>query len=145
MHEAPIRMVKPPSPQREPTPPPPPPPPQQPEEPEAEPEANKDRLPILVCGIGIKSVFPHEATRDVLSGRVDYYLVDDRGMTLFRRKHIFAALKLGKNRIERYEDYPCIGGHQRVFDRKPKERQGLGYRRRYLSPELVGRGIYVSL
>lgn len=90
-------------------------------------------------------MIPKEATRDVLAGKVPFYLVDDRdGVTLFPAKHIFTALRLDKEHVEKFEDYTCLGGHERVFDKKPKRRQGMGYRRRYISPELLNRGVYVS-
>lgn len=135
MKEPLIRMVA--APQRPVTPPPPPPP-----DPEPAPEAPEPRLPVLVTGPGVNFVIPAEATRDVLTGRVDYYLADDSGVTLFKAKHIFAALKLAKEKQERYEDYSCIGAHQRVLQKRSRPRVGLGYRRRYLSPELIRRGIY---
>lgn len=89
-------------------------------------------------------VVPPEATRDVLSGRVPYILVENGGMTLFKPAHLFSALKLGKQKMGLLEDYSCLGAHERVLDkRSPKKRMGLGYRRKYISPELIGRGIYV--
>lgn len=87
---------------------------------------------------------PPEATRDVLSGRVPYLLVEDEGVTLFKPVHLFAALKLRKETVERLEDYSCLGAHERLIDKRPKKRIGLGYRRKYISPELIGKGIFVS-
>lgn len=130
--------------------PPNPPPPAPPTQSSASTSSNNrnteenQHFPILCCTGGVSIVYPKEATRDVLSGRVAYYLADETGMTLFKPKHLFAALKLDEEHKHRFEDYGCIGAHQRFLPRKPPKREGLGYRRRYLSPELVGRGIYVS-
>lgn len=127
--------------QNPPTPPPTPPPLV---EPEPVPQLPKEEphLPLLISGPGVDLVVPPEARRDVLAGRVDYYLADASGVTLFRAKHIFAALKLEKEKQHRYEDYICIGAHQRVLQRQGKPRVGLGYRRRFISPDLIKRGIY---
>ncbi|CAH2003914.1 unnamed protein product [Acanthoscelides obtectus] len=99
-----------------------------------------ERLPILIASY--KIVIPAEATRDVLAGRVSYLLVDNKGMTVFKPVHVFAALKLKKKTIHHLENYASVGAHERILDSKPIERVGLGYRRKYISPELVGRGIY---
>lgn len=95
----------------------------------------------MISGPGAALVVPPEATRDVLAGRVDYYLVDGTGVTLFKAKHCLSALKLDcKMQEERLLGYPCVGGHQQVLE-KPKKK-GLGYRRRYLDPEVAAKGIY---
>lgn len=97
------------------------------------------RIPMLISGAEL--VIPAEARRDVLAGRVDYYLVDDSGMTLFKAKHCLSALKLDcKTQQERLLDYVCVGGHQAVFERKKKKT--LGYKRRYLDPEVAAKGIF---
>nr|CAI5840404.1 unnamed protein product [Callosobruchus analis] len=103
-------------------------------------DENLERLPMLIASY--KIVVPAEATRDVLAGRVPYVLVDDEGITIFKPVHVFAALKLKKKTIHRLEDYASVGAHERILDSKPIQRIGLGYRRKYISPELVGRGIY---
>lgn len=101
------------------------------------------RIPMLIRGRNVHQVIPIEATRDVLAGRVDFYLVDDKdGVIFFPAKHIFAALKLDKEHREKFEDYSCVGAHQRIFEQRPKRRQGMGYRRKYISPELIHRGVY---
>ncbi|CAH1111316.1 unnamed protein product [Psylliodes chrysocephalus] len=92
-----------------------------------------------------KIVVPAEATRDVLSGRVPYLLVEDEGVTVFRPVHMFAALKLKKETMTHLEDYSCLGAHERFLEKRPKKRVGLGYRRKYISPELIGRGIFVVI
>lgn len=72
---------------------------------------------------------------------MDYYLVDDNGMTLFKAKHCLMALKLdSKMQEERLLDYACVGGHQPVLEKRKK--RSLGYRRRYLDPEVAAKGIY---
>lgn len=91
-----------------------------------------------------KIVIPPEATRDVLAGRVPYLLVEDGGITEFKPVHVFAALKLRKETVHRLENYSCVGAHERFLKEMPKKRIGLGYRRKYISPELIGRGIFVS-
>lgn len=97
---------------------------------------------MLISGSGAALVIPAEARRDVLAGRVDYYLVDDTGMTLFKAQHCLSALKLDcKTKQDRLIDFVCIGGHQRVLEEK-KKKKGLGYRRRYLDPEVAAKGIY---
>ncbi|KAH1015325.1 hypothetical protein HUJ05_013077 [Dendroctonus ponderosae] len=101
------------------------------------------RIPMLIRGVGVHQVIPKEATRDVLTGKVPFYLVDDRdGVTLFPAKHNLVALKLDQEHVEKFEDYSCIGGHERQLKERPKRREGMGYRRRYISPELLNRGIY---
>lgn len=95
--------------------------------------------------MGVHQVIPKEATRDVLTGKSPFYLVDDRdGVTLFPAKHILAVLKLDQSRADKMAEYTCIGGHERTFKEPNKRRDGFGYRRRYISPELLTRGIYVS-
>ncbi|XP_056634465.1 uncharacterized protein LOC130443724 isoform X2 [Diorhabda sublineata] len=103
-------------------------------------EEEMKRLPMLISSY--KIVVPAEATKDVLSGRVPYILVEDEGVTIFKPVHMFAALKLKKETIEHLEDYKCIGAHERFLEKRPKKRVGLGYRRKYISPELIGRGIF---
>lgn len=144
MLEAPITMA--------PAPPPPPPPP----EPELEPHAQspippqphssrsrqpeaETRLAILVCNNGFKHVFPKESTKDVLTGKVPYMLVDETGVTRFEPKHILNALKLDREHLEKYEDYECIGGHHRILEEKPKK---IRYKRRYISMDFITKGIY---
>lgn len=135
-----------------PSPPPPPrhssPPPRRasppsrprPDPPEESPEPER-KIPLLISGPGAALVIPAEATRDVLAGRVDYYLVDDSGMTLFKARHCLSALKLDcKTQQERLLGYACVGGHQQVLEKIKKK--GLGYRRRYLDPEVAAKGIY---
>ncbi|KAF7283306.1 hypothetical protein GWI33_000937 [Rhynchophorus ferrugineus] len=103
------------------------------------------KTPLLVRGAGVHQVIPREATRDVLSGKVGFYLVDEReGVTYFPPKHLFVALKLDRKHVEKYEDYICLGAHQRIFEPRRRRRSGLGYRRRYLYENLINQGIYVS-
>lgn len=133
--EAPIPKRKPKTPEKEVTPPPPPTPSPSPEpviepepelelepepepEPSPEPEEEPERLPMLICGQGVKMVIPKEKTRDVLAGKVDYLLVDEKGLTFLKKKHFFNALKLDRSAARRL-DYPCVGAHQRLIQRKP--------------------------
>ncbi|KAK9871935.1 hypothetical protein WA026_015185 [Henosepilachna vigintioctopunctata] len=98
------------------------------------------RIPMLVSNeFGFKIVIPKEATRDVISGKVPYYLVDENGMTLFEPKHVLVALKLDDEHRRRIQDFPCIGAHLRELPFRPRK---IKYRRRYISPELIGKGIY---
>ncbi|XP_050292834.1 uncharacterized protein LOC126733543 [Anthonomus grandis grandis] len=107
---------------------------------------NTKKIPMLIRGIGVHQVIPKEATRDVLTGKVPFYLVDDKdGVTLFPAKHIFTALKLDQEKIEQLEDYSCLGAHERFLAEKPRRKEGMGYRRKYISPELIYRGIYLTV
>ncbi|XP_017777540.1 PREDICTED: uncharacterized protein LOC108563390 [Nicrophorus vespilloides] len=142
------KMLEAPIPMRPPVQPPPSPPPQMPtpspstindEDESEEPEVH---LPMLISNLGNKIVIPHSATRDVLAGRVSYYLVDETGVGLFKPKHMFAALKLDSEKIHHYEDYPCVGAHQWTLEKKAPKRRGLGYRRTYISDFMITRGIY---
>lgn len=112
-----------------------------PDPPEQTPEPER-RIPMLISSSAL--VIPAAATRDVLAGRVDYYLVDDTGMTLWRAKHCLNALKLdSKMQQERLLGYACVGGHQQVLEKEGRsKKKGLGYRRRYLDPEVAAKGIY---
>lgn len=105
--------------------------------------SNRNRIPMLISNMGIKSVYPKEATRDVLNGRVAYWLMDENGATLLQPKHLLTALKLTKNNTERVGNFTCLGGHQRIIEQKT-EKIPIHYRRKYISPELIGHGIYVS-
>ncbi|CAG9762298.1 unnamed protein product [Ceutorhynchus assimilis] len=131
------------SPRREPSPSTPSTAASNPNPPLTSPAEEVKKIPMLIRGIGVHQVIPKEATRDVLAGRVPFYLVDDRdGITLFPAKHIFAALKLDQEHKVKFEDYSCLGGHERFLKEKPRKREGMGYRRRYIAPELLNRGIY---
>lgn len=100
------------------------------------------KIPMLVSNpSGLSIVIPKEATRDVMSGKVAYYLVNEKGMTLFEPKHMMVALKLDKQERRRIQDFSCIGAHLRKLPIRPRK---IKYRRRYISPELIGNGIYVS-
>lgn len=74
-------------------------------------------LPVLAYTKGIHVVYPIEARRDVLAGRVAYLYVDEMGSSVFQPKHIFNALKMNKDEKTKYEDYSCIGGRQRTLGR----------------------------
>ncbi|KAL3286778.1 hypothetical protein HHI36_001273 [Cryptolaemus montrouzieri] len=113
------------------------------QEPETETEEESPpRIPMLISNeFGLKVVIPKEATRDVMSGKVSYYLVDEKGMTLFEPKHMLVALKLDDEHRRRIQDFPCIGAHLRELPHRPRK---IKYRRRFISPELIGRGIYIS-
>lgn len=107
-----------------------------------EPEPPRPRIPMLICGHGASTVVPLEARRDVLAGKVDYYLVDDSGVTLFKAKHVFVALKLDKEKRDKLGEYSCVGAHQRFLPKREVERKGLGYRRKFLSEDMLNKGIY---
>ncbi|KAF2900390.1 hypothetical protein ILUMI_05813 [Ignelater luminosus] len=117
MREAPIPMSTPPEPPSH--------EPELPQQPvhEHSPPQEEEHLPILVCTYGVRMVYPIEARRDVLAGRVAYIYVDDTGATIFRPKHIFSALKLNNQQRRKYEDYPCIGAHQRIFEKRTTRRR----------------------
>ena len=97
-------------------------------------------LPVIIHTRKCKVVYPHEATRDVLTGKVAYYLVEDDGVTKFPPRHVFCALGLPKSLRDKYGEYPCVGAHQRFLDKKQTRRNS--YKRRYISPDLVARGLY---
>lgn len=142
--QAPIPMRPPPPPEPEPIRLPTPEPEEEPEEeiPVLEPEEINTHLPILICNLGNKIVIPHEATRDVMAGRCPYYLCDENGIDIYKPKHIFAALKLEKKKREKYEDYPCIGAHQRFLEKRGRRRRG--QKHFYISDIMFQRGEYVS-
>ncbi|KAF5280336.1 hypothetical protein FQR65_LT03145 [Abscondita terminalis] len=135
MREAPIIMGSPPH------PPPPPEPVPEPEriptpEPEPEPEPEllvpvpneeekPEQLPVLAFTQGIHVVYPLEARRDVLAGKVAYIYIDENGSSIFRPKHIFTALKLNDEQKSKFGNYSCIGGHQWKLERDPT-RRGVG-------------------
>ncbi|KAK4884563.1 hypothetical protein RN001_000834 [Aquatica leii] len=137
MREAPIIMGSPPQLRPEPEPEPEPvPEPQiptpepmpeidpEPELPKVEPALEKqEQLPILAYTQGIHVVYPLEARRDVLAGRVAYIYVDENGSSIFRPKHLFNALKLNKEQKSKFTDYSCIGGHQWKLDREHSRRR----------------------
>lgn len=77
--------------------------------------------PILISRKGIQAVIPKEAARNVLAGRVPYLLIDEGGVTNFKPMHMFSALKLGKSREQRFEDYSTMGGRE-GFRENRKER-----------------------
>lgn len=125
MREAPIHMGTPATSTASPAPPPTPPPP--PTQSVEGPRIDYNRedhqhMPVLVYKNGVHVVYPTEARRDVLAGRVAYVYVDDAGFSVFQPKHMFTALKLNRLQKKKYEDYPCIGAHQRLFRRKPIEK-----------------------
>lgn len=97
-------------------------------------------LPVLIHTRTCKTVHPREATRDVLAGRVAYYLVEDDGVTKFPPRHVFCALGLPKTLRDKYGEYPCVGAHQRFLEKKETRRKS--YKRRYISPDLVAKGLY---
>lgn len=138
MQEAPIPMVakQPPKPPEEPPPPIPPP---QPEPSRREVTPEDEHLPMLISNYGFTTVIPKEATRDVLTGKVAYLLVDEKGITKFTPRHNILALELHGDRLEKYEDYPCIGGHERVLEKTGKPAK---YKRRYIDIALIKRGLY---
>lgn len=109
----------------------------------SEVDEDSPRIPLLVSNLsGLNIVIPKEATRDVMSGKVSYYLVNEKGMTLFEPKHMMIALKLNNTERRRIQDFPCIGAHYRELPYRPRK---IKYRRRFISPELIGKGIYVSI
>lgn len=96
---------------------PPPMPVKEPPSPSPEPY----QTPVLISSEGLTKVFPEELTNDVLSGRVDFYLVDERGVTLFQKKHISIGLKFDERARETLRDYPFVRSHLRVLERRRKE------------------------
>lgn len=150
--QAPITMVNPPQPpeqppsdnedERTPTPELPPLPPSQSQQEEETPEVVEivEQLPMLISNGRFKHVIPREKTKDVLTGKVAYLLIEDTGVTRFEPKHILTALKLDRERLTKYEDYELIGGHRRLLEKRPTT--GRRYKRRYISLDLIAKGIY---
>lgn len=102
---------------------------------------NRLEQPILISRNGIQAVVPREAARGVLAGRVPYVLIDENGCTYFKPMHMFNALKIGKNRGKRYENYASIGGHERVLDTEGKQRKEAVYTPARRSPSEVRKQI----
>lgn len=91
---------------------------------------------------GIQIVYPIESRRDVLMGKVAYIFINEKGSTLFEPQHMFAALKLGKGKQKLYENYTCMGG-KTVLDADTRLRKKpIPYKRKYISQQLIARGIY---
>lgn len=149
MLEAPIPMAPPPPPPEPPQPPPPEPVVERTPTPELPPDPPQQRqqqertpaLPMLISNNGFRHVVPVEKTKDVLTGKVAYLLVDETGVTRFEPKHILNALKLDRERLTKYEDYECIGGHRRLLNERPDPKRKR-YKRRYVSMEYIAKGIY---
>lgn len=146
--QAPIMLANPPPPtppERFPTPELPPEEPPLAEVPEEQAEEESEHLPMLVSNSrdGFRHVIPPERTKDVLTGKCAYLLVDESGVTRLGPKHVLNALKLDKERRRKYEDFECVGGHRRVLEERPAEEAGKRrYKRRYVSLEYIAKGIY---
>ncbi|KAK5648519.1 hypothetical protein RI129_003411 [Pyrocoelia pectoralis] len=91
------------------------------------PQVTQENLPILAYTKGIHVVYPTEARRDVLAGRVAYIYIDEMGSSLFQPKHIFNALKLNKDQKSKYVDYCCIGGRQRALEQSTLRKRQKNY------------------
>ncbi|KAI4466965.1 hypothetical protein MML48_2g00000339 [Holotrichia oblita] len=84
---------------------------------------NRLDQPILISRNGIQAVVPREAARGVLAGRIPYVLIDESGCTHFKPMHMFNALKMSKNRENRYGNYASLGGHERLLDSDGRKKQ----------------------
>lgn len=84
---------------------------------------NRLDQPILISRNGIQAVVPREAARGVLAGRIPYVLIDESGCTHFKPMHMFNALKMSKNRENRYGNYASLGGHERILDSDGRKKQ----------------------
>lgn len=63
---------------------------------------SKPSGPILICKDRFQAVVPRESSRDVLTGKCAYTVLDENGIRYFEPLHMFTALKL-KN-INMFED-----------------------------------------
>lgn len=93
---------------------------------------------------GVQIVYPIEARRDVLMGKVAYLFINEKGSTLFQPQHMFAALKLAKGKQKIYEGYTCMGGRSAVVGDPEawQRKKPISYKRRYISQKLIAKGIY---
>lgn len=94
----------------------------------ADDDDDEHHLPVLISRRGVTMVYPHEATRDVLTGKIPYYYADETGCTRYEPMHMFHALRMKRKDRDRYGEYPVVGGHQRFLPRSEKRRSN--FRRR---------------
>ncbi|GJQ80818.1 hypothetical protein Trydic_g9405 [Trypoxylus dichotomus] len=92
-------------------------------------EDDEFHIPLLISRRGVNLVYPHEATRAVLTGKVPYYYADDKGCTKYEPMHMFHALRMKRKDRDRYGEYPLVGGHERFLPRKEGYRRNYCYRR----------------
>lgn len=121
-NQSPIPKKPSPSPPKSPPQLPEPPPPTGGDENPIDDEDSDLHIPVLICRRGVTMVWPHEATRAVLMGKIPYYYADEKGCTRYEPKHIFHALRLCRKDRDKYGEYPLVGGHQRFLPKKEKRR-----------------------
>lgn len=68
----------------------------------------KSRGAFLIVKDGIQAVIPREASRDVLTGKCSYTVLDENGIRHFEPLHVFSALKLNTpSTAHRFSIYSC--------------------------------------
>lgn len=68
----------------------------------------KSRGAFLIVKEGLQMVVPRESSRDVLTGKCAYTVLDENGIRHFEPLHVFSALKLNvSNSAHRFSMYSC--------------------------------------
>lgn len=68
----------------------------------------KSRGAFLIVKDGIQAVIPRELSRDVLTGKCSYTVLDENGIWHFEPLHVFSALKLNTpSMAHRFSIYSC--------------------------------------
>lgn len=68
----------------------------------------KSRGAFLIVKDGIQAVVPRELSRDVLTGKCSYTVLDENGIRHFEPLHVFSALKLNTpSTAHRFSIYSC--------------------------------------
>ncbi|XP_037043462.1 obscurin isoform X3 [Bradysia coprophila] len=68
----------------------------------------KSRGAFLIVKDGIQAVVPRESSRDVLTGKCSYTVLDENGIRHFEPLHVFSALKLNTpSTAHRFSIYSC--------------------------------------
>lgn len=68
----------------------------------------KSRGAFLIVKEGLQAVFPRESSRDVLTGKCAFTVLDENGIRTFEPLHVFSALKLNvASSPHRFSMYSC--------------------------------------
>lgn len=67
----------------------------------------KARGAFLIVKEGLQAVVPRESSRDVLTGKCAYTVLDENGIRHFEPLHVFSALKLNFPASHRFSIYSC--------------------------------------
>lgn len=71
---------------------------------------------LLIIKSGLQAVVPREAARAVLTGKVPYAVVDEKGIKYFEPLHVFSAMKFPKYAARCFKMYCCPEVDHRVGD-----------------------------